>query len=145
MDITDPQFNREAMESHAPDWIIHLTTESHVDRSIMDPLHLLKRILLSTANLFNCGKNHWKDQRRQIVLSYFYRMKCLAAWAQRGYFTETTSYDPRSPYSASKHLLIILVETISIPTVYPSSFRITVIIWTLSIFLKLIPVVIRIF
>ncbi len=119
-DITDPNSIREAMESHAPDWIIHLAAESHVDRSIMDPLAFIKTNVLGTANLLIAAKNHWKDQEGKL----FYHIstdEVFGSLGATGYFTETTSYDPRSPYSASKassdHLVRAYFHTYRLPVI----------------------------
>lgn len=80
--------------------VIHLAAESHVDRSISDPLAFVKTNVLGTVNLLNAAKNYWKDKKH-----LFYHVstdEVYGSLGEEGYFTETTPYDPQSPYSASK-------------------------------------------
>lgn len=82
--------------------IIHLAAESHVDRSITDPLAFLKTNILGTANLLNSAKSHWKDSYDDHVFYHVSTDEVYGSLGAKGYFYETTSYDPQSPYSASK-------------------------------------------
>ncbi len=81
--------------------VIHLAAESHVDRSITDPLVFLRTNILGTANLLNAAKTSWEDYSKHT----FYHIstdEVYGSLGDSGLFKETTPYDPRSPYSASK-------------------------------------------
>ncbi|MEX2592213.1 MAG: dTDP-glucose 4,6-dehydratase [Anditalea sp.] len=81
--------------------VIHLAAESHVDRSITDPLAFVRTNVLGTVNLLNASKNFWKDRKGHL----FYHVSTDEVYGSLddgGFFTETTPYDPQSPYSASK-------------------------------------------
>lgn len=81
--------------------VIHLAAESHVDRSITDPLIFLRTNILGTANLLNAAKTNWEDKDAHV----FYHIstdEVYGSLGDEGLFLETTPYDPRSPYSASK-------------------------------------------
>ncbi|WP_114750997.1 dTDP-glucose 4,6-dehydratase [Pleomorphovibrio marinus] len=81
--------------------VIHLAAESHVDRSITDPLAFVKTNVLGTVNLLNAAKTFWKNLEGHL----FYHVstdEVYGSLPEDGYFLETTPYDPQSPYSASK-------------------------------------------
>lgn len=83
------------------DNIIHLAAESHVDRSISNPLEFVQTNVIGTVNLLNVAKNKWGKASENI----FYHVstdEVYGSLGTEGFFTEDTSYDPRSPYSASK-------------------------------------------
>ena len=82
--------------------LIHLAAESHVDRSITDPLAFLKTNILGTANLLNSAKSHWQDSYDNHVFYHVSTDEVYGSLGSEGYFHETTAYDPQSPYSASK-------------------------------------------
>lgn len=101
-DIVDaPNINR-LFENENFDAVIHLAAESHVDRSITDPTAFVMTNVVGTVNLLNAARRSWKglyDKKR------FYHVstdEVYGALGKNGMFTETTAYDPRSPYSASK-------------------------------------------
>lgn len=86
---------------HAVTDVIHLAAESHVDRSISDPLAFVKTNVIGTVNLLNVAKAYWKDLENHL----FYHIstdEVYGSLEDGGFFTETTPYDPQSPYSASK-------------------------------------------
>ena len=86
---------------HGITHVIHFAAESHVDRSITDPLAFLKTNILGTVNLMQVAKNNWQDNEDHC----FYHVstdEVYGSLGATGLFTETTSYDPQSPYSASK-------------------------------------------
>jgi len=119
-DITDENFINTLFESHGFDAVIHLAAESHVDRSIMDPLSFVKTNILGTAVLLNAAKKHWHGQSGKL----FYHVstdEVYGSLGETGFFTEDTSYDPRSPYSASKassdHLVKAYHHTYNLPVV----------------------------
>jgi dTDP-glucose 4,6-dehydratase len=120
-DITDEGFINNIFEKYKFDSVIHLAAESHVDRSITDPLAFAKTIILGTMVLLNAfmklWKTNWEDRR-------FYHVstdEVYGSLSNTGLFEETTPYDPNSPYSASKassdHFLRSYGETYGLPYV----------------------------
>ena len=100
-DITDEAFIMELFRDRQFDSVIHLAAESHVDRSILDPLAFVKTNVLGTAVLLNAARSTWKDYNGKL----FYHVstdEVYGSLGSEGFFTEETPYDPRSPYSASK-------------------------------------------
>ena len=103
-DIVDADFINELFETHQFDGVIHLAAESHVDRSITEPMAFVMTNVVGTCNLLNAAKNTWK------VSGYegkrFYHVSTDEVYGElhnpEDFFLETTPYDPRSPYSASK-------------------------------------------
>ncbi len=119
-DITDENFIDNLFSSQHFDAVIHLAAESHVDRSIMDPLSFVKTNILGTAVLLNAAKKHWHGESGKL----FYHVstdEVYGSLGETGFFTEETSYDPRSPYSASKassdHLVNAYHHTYNLPVV----------------------------
>jgi dTDP-glucose 4,6-dehydratase len=101
-DIVDAAFINQLFAEHQFDNVIHLAAESHVDRSISNPLEFVMTNVIGTVNLLNAAKNLWKDN---FVAHRFYHVstdEVYGSLGETGMFTETTSYDPHSPYSASK-------------------------------------------
>ena len=121
-DITDAAKVAESLEKYQIDGIIHLAAESHVDRSISDPLIFVKTNLLGTATLLQAAKTYWSgnfENRRFYHISTDEVFGSLPL--ENVFFTETTAYDPRSPYSASKagsdHLVRAFYHTYGMPCV----------------------------
>ena len=119
-DITDEQFINDLFSQHGFDAVIHLAAESHVDRSILDPLSFVKTNVLGTAVLLNAAKRSWTDKEGKL----FYHVstdEVYGSLGETGFFTEETPYDPRSPYSASKassdHLVSAYYHTYDLPVV----------------------------
>ena len=119
-DITDEQFINELFTEHRFDAVIHLAAESHVDRSILDPLSFVKTNVMGTAVLLNAAKRSWSDKGGKL----FYHVstdEVYGSLGETGFFTEETPYDPRSPYSASKassdHLVSAYHHTYDLPVV----------------------------
>ena len=119
-DITDEQFINDLFSEHGFDAVIHLAAESHVDRSILDPLSFVKTNVLGTAVLLNAAKRNWTDKTGKL----FYHVstdEVYGSLGETGFFTEETPYDPRSPYSASKassdHLVSAYYHTYDLPVV----------------------------
>jgi dTDP-glucose 4,6-dehydratase len=119
-DITDEQFINELFTEHGFDAVIHLAAESHVDRSILDPLSFVKTNVMGTAVLLNAAKRSWTDKAGKL----FYHVstdEVYGSLGETGFFTEETPYDPRSPYSASKassdHLVSAYHHTYDLPVV----------------------------
>ncbi|NDC77143.1 MAG: dTDP-glucose 4,6-dehydratase [Chitinophagia bacterium] len=119
-DITDEKAIDRVFSEHAVDAVIHLAAESHVDRSILDPLSFIRTNVMGTAVLLNTARRYWKD--RQDVLFYHVSTdEVYGSLGDTGLFTEETPYDPRSPYSASKassdHLVKAYHHTYRLPVV----------------------------
>jgi len=101
-DICDQKFLSDLFDKHSFDGVIHLAAESHVDRSITDPLLFIKVNVLGTANLLNVAKEKWKGQEDNKLFFHVSTDEVYGSLGAEGMFTEETSYDPKSPYSASK-------------------------------------------
>ncbi len=119
-DITDETFINQLFADHSFDAVIHLAAESHVDRSILDPLSFVKTNVIGTAVLLNAAKQSWKNMDNKL----FYHVstdEVYGSLGETGFFTEETPYDPRSPYSASKassdHLVSAYFHTYGLPMV----------------------------
>lgn len=119
-DITDEGFINQLFAEHHIDGVIHLAAESHVDRSIMDPLAFVRTNVLGTGVLLNAARKNWKDMQGKL----FYHVstdEVFGSLGDTGFFTEETPYDPRSPYSASKassdHLVKAYFHTYNMPVV----------------------------
>ncbi|PKP26373.1 MAG: dTDP-glucose 4,6-dehydratase [Bacteroidetes bacterium HGW-Bacteroidetes-2] len=101
------------------DKVIHLAAESHVDRSITDPLEFLKTNVLGTVNLLNAAKFTWKNNFSNKLFYHISTDEVYGTLGKTGLFTETTSYNPNSPYSASKassdHFVRAYGETYGLP------------------------------
>lgn len=102
-DIVDEAYIDGLFGKYNFDGVIHLAAESHVDRSITDPMAFVKTNVIGTCNLLNAAKNLWKGQMEG---KRFYHVSTDEVYGElhdpSEFFVETTSYDPRSPYSASK-------------------------------------------
>jgi dTDP-glucose 4,6-dehydratase len=101
-DITDEAFINELFATHQFDSVLHLAAESHVDRSIADPLAFVKTNVFGTMILLNAAKNLWKDDFDGKRFYHISTDEVYGSLGTEGFFTEMTSYDPNSPYSASK-------------------------------------------
>lgn len=101
-DITDENFIAELFEKYKFDGVIHLAAESHVDRSITDPFAFIRTNVFGTANLLNAAKDAWKNDMDHKRFYHVSTDEVYGSLGKEGFFTEETSYDPRSPYSASK-------------------------------------------
>ena len=101
--------------------IIHLAAESHVDRSISDPLAFVKTNVLGTAQLLDFARNSWKEDYTKHLFYHVSTDEVYGSLGETGLFTETTPYDPRSPYSASKassdHMVRAYAHTFKLETV----------------------------
>jgi len=119
-DIVDAAFIQDLFNTEHFDGVIHLAAESHVDRSISNPLEFVMTNVIGTVNLLNAARANWSsfDGKR------FYHVstdEVYGSLGQTGLFTETTSYDPHSPYSASKassdHFVRAYNDTYGLPVV----------------------------
>jgi len=100
-DICDLKSIQDIFNQFKPDAVIHLAAESHVDRSISDPLAFVKTNVEGTVNLLFAAREIWKD-RQDVRFHHVSTDEVFGSLGEHGFFTETTAYDPRSPYSASK-------------------------------------------
>lgn len=120
-DITDEIFINKLFETHKFEGIIHLAAESHVDRSINDPLSFVKTNVIGTMILLNAFKNLWKHDFKGKLFYHVSTDEVYGTLGQIGLFTETMPYDPNSPYSASKassdHFVRAYGETYGLPYV----------------------------
>jgi dTDP-glucose 4,6-dehydratase len=120
-DILDETFLEELFAKYHFDGVLHLAAESHVDRSITDPLAFVKTNVIGTMNLLNVCKKHWKDNFEGKRFYHISTDEVYGTLGETGLFTETTAYDPNSPYSASKaasdHFVRAYGETYGLPYV----------------------------
>lgn len=101
-DIRDAEALAKVFATHKPDGVIHLAAESHVDRSISDPMAFVETNVTGTANLLNAARAAWKDDLSSKRFYHVSTDEVYGSLHDGGFFTETTPYDPQSPYSASK-------------------------------------------
>ena len=120
-DICDEEFINQLFQKHQFDSVIHLAAESHVDRSITDPLAFAKTNIIGTMVLLNAFKNLWQENWIDKLFYHVSTDEVYGSLGESGLFTETTSYDPNSPYSASKassdHFVRAYGETYGMPFV----------------------------
>jgi len=120
-DIVDENFINEIFQKYQFDGVLHLAAESHVDRSITDPLAFVKTNVIGTMNLLNAFKNLWKDNFEGKRFYHISTDEVYGTLGETGLFTEKTAYDPNSPYSASKassdHFVRAYGETYGLPYV----------------------------
>ncbi len=124
-DITDYAAMRAAFASHQPDLVMHLAAESHVDRSIDGPRDFIETNITGTFTLLEAARSYWQslpaDRRDRFRFHHISTDEVFGALSPSDPpFTETTAYDPRSPYSASKaasdHLVRAWHHTYGLPT-----------------------------
>jgi len=119
LDITDAEAINETFELYKFEQVIHLAAESHVDRSITDPLSFARTNIMGTLNLLQAAVQLWKDDFRNKLFYHISTDEVYGTLGETGLFTETTSYDPNSPYSASKassdHFVRAYGETYGLP------------------------------
>lgn len=108
-DICDRDRIAAIMDKYQIDTIVHFAAESHVDRSILGPKDFIETNIMGTFNLLECARNFWKD-RKDVRFHHISTDEVYGSLGDEGYFYETTPYDPRSPYSASKASSDHLVE-----------------------------------
>ena len=120
-DITNETFINDLFENYKFEKVIHLAAESHVDRSIIDPLAFVKTNVIGTMVLLNAFKNMWKDNFKNKLFYHISTDEVYGTLGQTGLFAETTAYSPNSPYSASKassdHFVRAYGETYGVPYV----------------------------
>lgn len=120
-DIVDKKAVFDLFSKYDFDGIIHLAAESHVDRSITGPDEFVFTNIIGTVNLLNAAREQWKNDCSGKLFYHISTDEVFGSLGKEGYFTETTAYDPRSPYSASKassdHLVRAYHHTFKIPVV----------------------------
>lgn len=120
-DICDAAAVEKVLHDFKIDTIIHLAAESHVDRSITDPLAFVRTNVLGTATLLNEAKKYWNGNYDGKLFYHVSTDEVYGSLGETGFFYEDTSYDPRSPYSASKagsdHLVMAFYHTYHMPVV----------------------------
>jgi dTDP-glucose 4,6-dehydratase len=119
-DIADAELVRSLFAEHRFDTVVHLAAESHVDRSILDPTSFVRSNVVGTVNLLEAARAAWRDAAH----CRFYHIstdEVFGSLSHEGFFSETTPYDPRSPYSASKaasdHFVRAYAHTYGLPVV----------------------------
>ncbi len=121
VDITDEEGVEQLFTKYPFDAVIHLAAESHVDRSISDPLAFVKTNVLGTAILLNACRNQWKGKYEGKLFYHVSTDEVYGSLGESGFFTEETPYDPHSPYSASKaasdHFVMAYHDTYGLPVV----------------------------
>ncbi|MFL2779317.1 MAG: dTDP-glucose 4,6-dehydratase [Paracoccus marcusii] len=122
-DIRDRAALDRILAQHRPDAIMHLAAESHVDRSIDGPAAFVETNVIGTFNLLEAARAYWTAQGKPDSFRFHHIStdEVFGSLGETGQFTETTPYDPRSPYSASKagsdHLVRAWAETYGLPVV----------------------------
>lgn len=120
-DINDGKYLDEIFNQYRFDAVIHLAAESHVDRSITDPLSFVRTNVFGTVNLLNAALKIWKGNFENKLFYHVSTDEVYGSLGEMGYFLESTSYDPQSPYSASKassdHFVRAYANTYKMPIV----------------------------
>ena len=118
-DITDAGLLKELFDIHQFTAVLHCAAESHVDRSITDPLAFVTTNVMGTATLLQAAKEHWHGNYEGKIFYHISTDEVYGSLGETGFFTEETAYDPRSPYSASKassdHLVRAFYHTYHMP------------------------------
>ena len=119
--ITDENYINRIFQEYRFEGVIHLAAESHVDRSINDPLAFAKTNILGTMNLLNAFRSLWENNWQGKRFYHISTDEVYGSLGENGLFTESTPYDPNSPYSASKassdHFVRAYGETYDLPYV----------------------------
>lgn len=120
-DITDGQMMIDLFETYQFDGVIHLAAESHVDRSIINPMEFIHTNIMGTVNLLSAAKNSWKENKEGKRFYHISTDEVYGSLGEEGAFTETTPYNPHSPYAASKacsdHFVRVYHDTYQLPVV----------------------------
>ncbi len=120
-DITDPAQVAALFSKYAFDGVVHLAAESHVDRSISNPMEFIHTNVLGTVHLLQAAREQWKDRYDGKRFYHISTDEVFGSLGSEGLFTESTPYDPRSPYSASKassdHMVRAYHNTYGLPVV----------------------------
>lgn len=117
-DICDFGKMKDIFSNYEIDCVIHFAAESHVDRSIHGPAEFIHTNIVGTFNLLEAARNSWKD-KKEVLFHHISTDEVYGSLGETGSFLETTPYDPRSPYSASKassdHLVSAYSHTYGMP------------------------------
>lgn len=120
-DICDAHLVQHIFEQNKIDGVIHLAAESHVDRSISNPMEFIQTNIIGTVTLLNAARYFWNNQYENKLFYHISTDEVYGSLGSEGYFKETTPYDPRSPYSASKassdHIVRAYFHTFGLPIV----------------------------
>lgn len=120
-DIVNGEFIMDLFKEYKFDGVIHLAAESHVDRSITNPMEFIMTNIIGTVNLLNAAKHVWKDDFEGKRFYHVSTDEVYGSLGDEGFFYEDTSYDPHSPYSASKassdHLVRAYHDTYGLPII----------------------------
>jgi len=118
-DINDPHRILELFRQYEFEAVIHLAAESHVDRSILDPMAFVRTNVWGTVSLLNQSLEAWKSHLTDKIFYHISTDEVFGSLGKEGFFTEKTAYDPRSPYSASKassdHFVLAYHHTYGLP------------------------------
>jgi len=120
-DITNGDFVNDLFEEYKFTAVLHCAAESHVDRSISDPLAFVRTNVLGTVTLLQIAKEYWKDNLNGKLFYHISTDEVYGSLGNNGFFTEETPYDPRSPYSSSKassdHFVRAFYHTYNLPVI----------------------------
>jgi dTDP-glucose 4,6-dehydratase len=124
-DICDADLIQQLFYKHNFDGVVHLAAESHVDRSISNPMEFVRTNVIGTVTLLNVAKHFWKASLDTIpkgkLFYYVSTDEVYGSLGKKGKFKETTSYDPHSPYSSSKassdHFVRAYHDTFGLPVI----------------------------
>tara|TARA_A100000164_G_C21776099_1_gene708672 strand:- start:36 stop:1028 length:993 start_codon:yes stop_codon:yes gene_type:complete len=120
-DICDKELIKNIFKQYKISRVIHFAAESHVDRSITDPLSFARTNVIGTLNLLQVAKEYWKNNYLDKLFYHISTDEVYGALGEDGLFTETSKYDPHSPYSASKassdHFVRSYKDTYGLPVV----------------------------
>jgi dTDP-glucose 4,6-dehydratase len=120
-DICDIEKVKQVFVDYKIDSVIHLAAESHVDRSIEDPFSFAQTNVMGTLSLLQAAKEYWKGNLKNKLFYHVSTDEVYGSLGKEGVFTETTKYDPHSPYSASKassdHFVRAFHDTYGLPVV----------------------------
>ena len=120
-DICDADKMTELVADFNPDKIMHLAAESHVDRSVDAPDEFVQTNIIGTYNVLNAARSYFESSRnKDFIFHHVSTDEVFGSLSDDGFFTEETSYDPRSPYSASKassprNVLFSPITTLGMP------------------------------
>ncbi len=121
VNILDVEALDALFDQYQPEGVIHLAAESHVDRSILSPMDFVFTNVIGTVNLLNAAKKKWAGNFEGKRFYHVSTDEVFGSLGETGFFTETTPYDPHSPYSASKassdHFVRAYHDTYGLPTV----------------------------
>ena len=123
VDICDRAEIERIFKQYDIDTVIHFAAESHVDRSILGPEAFVRTNVMGTFTLLDVARTYWNvsldNPRDDVLFHHISTDEVYGSLGKTGYFTETTPYDPRSPYSSSKassdHLVMAYYHTYALP------------------------------